>query len=348
MTLIYQVRSHPLGPRQSGIQFIVSLFFTLFYDKALIVAVPDTKIIAFCCRTWHAADPPEKTESEFSSMNKIGFNLLVWNAVASSELFPSIEKLKKIGYDGIEFSMGNRDPSAYVEIGKLLADLEMEATAVNAPTAEANPASPDPAVRRAAVERHKQDIDMATAAGVKVLCGPLHSAFAEFTRKPPSEDEYKYSAETLQQIGEHAQQAGVVIAVEAINRFECYLCNTMQQLKKVVELANHPAVKAVFDTHHANIEEKSFEDAIDTISPHLAHVHISENDRGTPGKGHIPFDRIFQKLKSTGYSGWYTIESFSRNDVEFANAINVWREYSDSWEIAEAGYQFIKSQIEKS
>ena len=278
-------------------------------------------------------------------MNKIGFNMLVWNAVASRELFPNIERLKEIGFDGIEFSMGNRDPSAYIEIGKLLNDLDMQATAVNAPTAEANPASPDAAVRQAAIDRHKADIDMASSAGAKVLCGPLHSAFAQFTNKPPSEDEYQYSADTLQAIGEYAQQAGMVIAVEALNRFECYLCNTMQQLKKLLTMVNHPAVKAIFDTHHANIEEKSFKDAIKHIGPFLAHVHVSENDRGTPGKGHIPFDEIFAELKSVGYDGWLTIESFSRNDVEFANAINVWREFSDPWEIAEQGYQFIRSHF---
>jgi D-psicose/D-tagatose/L-ribulose 3-epimerase len=218
---------------------------------------------------------------------------------------------------------------------------------VNAPTPEANPASPDAAIRQAAVDRHKQDIDMASSAGAKILCGPLHSAFAQFTNQPPNEDEYKYSGDTLRQIGEYAQQAGMVLAVEAINRFECYLCNTMEQLKKVLVHADHPAVRAIFDTHHANIEEKSFENAIDSIAPYLAHVHISENDRGTPGKGLIPFDAIFKKLKCIGYEGWYTIESFSRSDVEFANAINVWREFSDTWEIAEEGYRFIKGQIEK-
>lgn len=271
--------------------------------------------------------------------------MLVWNAVASRDLFSNIEKLKAIGYDGIEFSMGNRDPSAYLEIGQLLKDFGMAATAVNAPTPEANPASPDAAIRHAAIDRHKQDIDMASSAGATVLCGPLHSAFAQFTNQPPTEDEFKYSAETLRAIGEYAEQANMVLAVEALNRFECYLCNTMEQLKKLLELTDHPAVRAIFDTHHANMEEKSFEDAIETIAPFLAHVHISENDRGTPGKGHIPFNAIFDKLKQVGYQGWYTIESFSRNDVEFANAINVWREFSDPWEIAEQGYQFIRNHI---
>ena len=274
-------------------------------------------------------------------MNKIGFNVLAWNSIPSRELFPEIERLKKIGFDGVEFFLGNRDAKAYSELGQMLNELGMEATAVSGASPEANPASPDSAIRQAAIDRTKEDIDLASAAGAKILCGPLHSAFATFSNQPPQDDEYKYSAETLHVIGQYAQQADMVLGVEALNRFECYLCNTMDQLSRLCTLADHPAVRAMFDTHHANIEEKSFEAALDTIAPFLAHVHISENDRGTPGRGHIPFGRIFEKLKQINYSGWYTIEAFTRNDVDFANAINVWRDFSDPWEIAEEGFKLI-------
>ena len=103
-------------------------------------------------------------------MNKIGFNLLAWSAYASSDLYPTIERLKQIGYDGIEFSMGNRNPTDYRELGRFLEQLGLQATAVNAPTPEANPASPDAAIRQKAVDRHKEDIDMAREAGATILC----------------------------------------------------------------------------------------------------------------------------------------------------------------------------------
>src|SRR5690606_9631919 len=109
------------------------------------------------------------------------------------------------------------------------------------------------------------------------------------TRRPPEDQEYQWSAEVLRAAGEYAQKADVVFAVEALNRFECYLCNTMEQLSNLIKLADHPNVMAMFDTHHANIEEKKLETAIKTISPFLKHVHISENDRGTPGDGHVPW-----------------------------------------------------------
>jgi D-psicose/D-tagatose/L-ribulose 3-epimerase len=103
----------------------------------------------------------------------------------------------------------------------------------------------------------------------------------------------------------------------------------------------------MFDTHHANIEEKKIGEAIRTIAPVLAHVHISENDRGTPGQGHLPWDDAFASLAEINYNGWLTIEAFTRNDPNFANAINVWREYSPPWEMAEKGLTFIREMVTK-
>src|SRR5690606_34432215 len=174
------------------------------------------------------------------------------------------------------------------------------------------------------------------------------SAFATFThRRPPEDQEYEWSAEVLRAAGEYAAQANVVLMVEALNRFECTLCNTMDQLSGLLKRVDHPNVQAMFDTHHANIEEKKISDAIRTIAPFLRHVHISENDRGTPGDGHIPWDEVFSTFAEIKYNGWLTIEAFTRNDPNFANAINVWREYSKPWDVAEKGFDLIKGMCAK-
>jgi D-psicose/D-tagatose/L-ribulose 3-epimerase len=113
----------------------------------------------------------------------------------------------------------------------------------------------------------------------------------------------------------------------------------MEQLSHLLKIVNHPNVKAMFDTHHANMEEKKLGDAIRSIGPRLAHFHISENDRGTPGSGHVPWDETFAALAEIKYKGWLTIEGFTRNDPDFANAIGVWRQFSEPWEMAESGYK---------
>ena len=281
-------------------------------------------------------------------MHRIGFNLLPWSATVSEALYPHIERIRDIGYDGIEYSMGAQDAAAYRGLGAFLADLDMACTSCLALEPEHNPASSDAAVRQQGLEKICWAIDRAVDTGAGVICGPFHSAFAWFTKAAPTPDEAKWSAEVLRQAGEYAEQAGVMLALEALNRFECYLCNTMQQLVELTEMVDHPFVQVMFDTHHSNIEEKSFAGAIRTAAPHLAHVHISENDRGTPGDGIVAWKEVFETLAEVGYEGWFTIESFTRADPDFANAINVWRSFSEPWDIAEQGYAFIKRQLRET
>jgi D-psicose/D-tagatose/L-ribulose 3-epimerase len=278
-------------------------------------------------------------------MPKLGFNLLAWTASISDQFHPHIERLKKIGYDGIEICMGQQQTQPYKDLKKLLGDLDLGITCVTLLGADANPVSPDKAVRAKAVEMLKWNIDRTVDCGAKLICGPFHSAFATFTRADIQEEEYQRSAEVLRAAGDYAKQAGVTLVPEALNRFECYLCNTMAQLRKLVELTNHPNVRAMFDTHHANIEEKKQVDAIKTIAPVLVHVHLSENDRGTPGSGHVNFPEALKTLASVGYNGWMMIEAFSRSDPAFANAINVWREFSPAWDIAETGHSYLRREI---
>ncbi len=281
-------------------------------------------------------------------MNKIGFNLLVWSGRLPDTFLPITERLKKIGYDGIECFMEERDVNAYKRFGNHLQSIGLEATCVLGVGPDENPIGESETIRENAIVRLKQAIDCAHAIGSKIICGPFHSAFATFTnRQPPTQDEYKWSAEVLHAAGEYAAQADVVLTLEALNRFECYLCNTMDQLSGLINSVAHPNVKAMFDTHHANIEEKKIGEAIRKIAPVLAHVHISENDRGTPGDGHIPWDETFSTLAAVKYNGWLTIEAFTRNDPNFANAINVWREYSKPWDMAEQGLTFIKQMSSK-
>lgn len=269
---------------------------------------------------------------------KFGFNLLVWSATASEDLFPHVDRLAKIGYDGVEIAMGQQEAAVYRKFGAHVKNNGMETNCVTVLSPDANPVSPDAAVRAKGLEMLKWNIDRCVDVGAKNLCGPFHSAFATFTKAAPHPDEYKRSAEVLHAAGDYAQTAGVMLTPEALNRFECYLCNTVEQLRHLLELTDHPQVQGMYDTHHGNIEEKTHTEAIAHIAPYLRHVHLSENDRGTPGDGHVDFAESFNAFAEIGYDGWFTIEAFSRADPDFANAINVWREFSPDWEIAEKGY----------
>jgi D-psicose/D-tagatose/L-ribulose 3-epimerase len=280
-------------------------------------------------------------------MNKIGFNVLAWSAGMDESLFPIAERLKKIGYDGVELFIGDASSTNFKAFGDFSKNIGLETTAVMVLNKDENIISDNKKVRENGLARIKTAIDRCNDLNASVLCGPFHSAFATFDNHEPFEIEYERSAEMLHQAGDYAKQAGLLLTPEALNRFECYLCNTMAQLKHLLQKVNHPSVQAMYDTHHANMEEKGIAASIELIAPYLSHFHISENDRGTPGSGHVHWDETFKTLAKINYKGWLTIEAFSRNDPSFANAIGVWREYNDPWDIAESGFKFIKEMSEK-
>jgi len=273
---------------------------------------------------------------------KIGMNLLLWTNHVTEEHYTIVDSLKETGYDGIELFLGEGDVSHYTKLGRHFSDIGMGTTAVASLGPEENIVSADDRVRAAGLDRLKWSIDVAEAANVEVIGGPFHSTFAFFTRQPPTEDERKRSAEILHKAAEYAKDADIMLTPEALNRFECYLYNTMADLKSLVETVDHPNLQAMYDTHHAHIEEKGQTEAIKTIAPVLSHVHISENDRGTPGRGQVHWDNVFKTLKDIDYDGWMTIEAFSTVIPDFANAINVWRDYSPPEEVYREGLELIK------
>ena len=274
---------------------------------------------------------------------KVGMNMLLWTTTVDESLYPTIERLKAHGYDGIEVPIGDEDTRIYKKVATLLKGLGMGCTAVSSVFEAENPASPDPAVRQKGIDALKWRIDMAAEMGAEVLCGPFQSAFAWFSGQPPTHDERQWSKEVLAKAAEYAEGTGVVLTPEALNRFECYLYNTLADIGATIREVNHPNLRMIYDTHHAHIEEKSQSAAILSNADIIGHVHLSENDRGVPGSGQVTWPQVFSSLRRIGYDGWLTIEAFSRSDEEFANGINVWRNYQDRHEeVYEQGITFIR------
>lgn len=281
---------------------------------------------------------------------KIGFNLLLWTGHVTEENFPVIEKLKAAGYDGVEVPIFDvSDPGHFKKIGQVLKDNGLECTAVTVLPDEAhNAISADAANRQGAIDHLKRVLDCAHNAGVQTLCGPYYQVLGQFTGKYPSEAELDGAAGVHRAIAPIAEAAGVKCAIEALNRFEAHLLNTMEQAAAYVKRVDHPNFGTMYDTFHANIEEKNPIAAIDTVfaSGKLNHVHISENDRGTPGRGHINITEQIQHLKNIGYNGWMTIEAFGGALPDLAAATRVWRDFFPSTEqVYQEGIALIKKAL---
>jgi D-psicose/D-tagatose/L-ribulose 3-epimerase len=99
----------------------------------------------------------------------------------------------------------------------------------------------------------------------------------------------------------------------------------------------------MYDTFHAHIEEKDPRAALQDCKDVLVHVHLSENDRSTPGAGQVEWEETFAALKEIDYDGWVVIEAFGDSLPELAGATKIWRRMFDSEEqLARDGAAFIR------
>jgi D-psicose/D-tagatose/L-ribulose 3-epimerase len=274
---------------------------------------------------------------------KIGMNLLLWTTHVTEEHYPQLEKIKSTGFDGVEIPIFGGDDAHYYKLRKKLDELQLKTSTITVATPEASAISPDPAIRKAAVQRLRTIVRQSAILGADVLCGPFHQALGVFSGAGPTEEEFARAADVHRDVADEAQRQGVYLAIEFLNRFECYFLNTMAATAAYVRRVGHPNFKALFDTFHANIEEENLAKAFSENATAIAHVHVSNNDRGVPGRGHIDFPAIFPVMKSSGYNGWLTIEAFGRALPELVEPTRVWRDFfKQPDEVVTEGYKFVR------
>jgi len=278
-----------------------------------------------------------------------GMNLLLWTDDATDEKWlPLLGRLKNMGFDGVEIPVFGTDIARYQALGRHLDDLGLKRTGVTVRSAADCPISPDPAVRQAGIDATKRAIDACAAAGATALVGPYFAALGVFSGAGPTPAEWDRGVTSMRAIAEHAGQAGIRLHLEFLNRFEIYLLNCTADAARFVREVGHPHCSVLYDTFHAHIEEKDVGVAITTNAAHIGHVHISENDRSTPGQGQVDWEATFDALTLSGYDGWLTIEAFGLALPKLAAATRIWRHmFVDEERLAAEGLAFMKAELAK-
>lgn len=281
---------------------------------------------------------------------KVGFNMLLWTTHVTEGDFGILESLKKVGYDGVEIPIFEGDVAHFAKVGRAIKDNGLGCTSVTViPDEEHNPISADAANRQGAADHLKWAIDCSAALGSDCLCGPFFQPLGVFSGDGPTDEEKQRAVDVHKQVADDAAAGNVALGVEFLNRFECYLLNTMADAAEHVKRVGHPNVGVLYDTFHANIEEKDPIGVITKYSDAINHIHISENDRGTPGKGHIDWDATFKAIRSSGYDKWLVIEAFGRALPDLAAATRVWRDFFPSREsVYTEGIEFVRDMWDRS
>lgn len=280
---------------------------------------------------------------------KLGMNLLLWTAAANEGHLPLLESIKSWGFDGVELPMFSHDGSPWKVLADACDNLGLARTTVVCLPEGANLISENAAERENAVNFLKGCVDTCVTLGATAIGGPLYSPVGRLVGRGASEAEFDWAVEGFKNVGEHAQQAGVLLCIEALNRFETYFLNCMKDASKLVDAVGLPGVGHMYDTFHANIEEKNLTEAITTAGKRINHVHISANDRGTPGDDHVQYDETLKALKKIGYDNWLTIEAFGSWLPELAGATCMWRPVAPSAEhTAREGGKFVRNAWAKA
>jgi D-psicose/D-tagatose/L-ribulose 3-epimerase len=275
--------------------------------------------------------------------NTLGMNLLLWGTEIDARLFPVLDQIKEIGFGGVEVPIFNTNPKDWEAWRIKLDELGLARVAVTINGPGENLITKDSHERRLTIERNKRALDCAKVLGSDLLTGPFHSALGVFTGQKATEQEKQWAQEGLWELSEYAQSLGITLGLEYLNRFESYLVSCTDELIELVNNVNHPACKIMFDTFHANIEEKDMGAAIKKMGDKLVHVQLSENDRGTLGSGRVEIDVVLQALKDINYQGMLSIEAFS----EKLSAANIWRKMFESEEqLMRDSFAFLNDQIQ--
>lgn len=277
---------------------------------------------------------------------KFGVNTFIWTASFDRSNLPLLPQLKAGGFDGVEVPMFRPAEFATADIAKGLAENGLECTICSVLTGGLSIISEDAAVRRQSRVHMEECVKTAAEVGAKIIAGPLYSPVGYLPGRRRTADEWKWAVDCYQSLGPVLTQYGVTIAIEPLNRFETYFLNTAQDAALLCDQIGHPNVGVLFDTFHANIEEKDIAQGYRTVAKHLKHVHTCENDRGIPGTGHVEWKSVFQALRDIHYDGWLTIESFGFALGELSAAASIWRDIAPTPEsIAYEGVKFLRRSV---
>ena len=278
-------------------------------------------------------------------MINYGINTFLWASPFKTVHLPLLDKARTLGFDLVEIPIEGEQDIDYHKAAEAYKRTGLKSSICAVMGAGRDPSHDDEAIQKGGVSYLKHCIDAAVTMGSPIVVGPLYAAVGRTWQATADQRrrELDRCAKNLKQVARHAEDTGITLALEPLNRFETSFINLTEQALELIRMIDSPRVKIMMDTFHANIEEKSLGKAIEAAGSHLVHVHANENDRGTPGSGHVAWSEIAAALKKVKYDGALVIESFSTEVKEIARAAAVWRPLAASPEIlAKDGLAFLR------
>jgi len=228
---------------------------------------------------------------------KIGVNTFIWSAAFDRSNLPLLPLIREHGFDGVEVPLFRPAEFAAADIRRGLEANGLECTVCSVLVDGLSLIGDDAGIRAKTRTHMKAVIGAAAEAGARIVAGPVYCPVGYLPGRRRTADEWNRAVEGYQSLADDLAANNVTLAIEPLNRFETYFLNTAADAAALCDAVGHPNVGVLFDTFHANIEEKNIADGYRTVGRHLKHVHTCENDRGIPGSGHVEWAEVFAALR---------------------------------------------------
>lgn len=232
-----------------------------------------------------------------------------WKLGACTWIFGDIplrevaQGLARLGYQGVEL-LGDRERYPPEETRRLLADHGL--TVFSLTPLDVDLAHPDPGERRQAFDHYLRLLDYADQLGAEVVS--CHGKVGRIRAISSQREEERLFVEGMAALAERAEDLGLKLALELLNRYESHLFNTCDAALAAVGEVESPALGILLDTYHMNIEEPDLPGAIRRAGERLLLFHVADSNRRAPGRGHIPFAEVLSALEGIGYQGPLIVE----------------------------------------
>lgn len=276
---------------------------------------------------------------------KYGVHAGLWMARWTDDIAPILRTVADLGFDGVEVSLLGMTEEKAAALAHLIRDHGLQVTCSDGLSRAADITSENPDIRAAGLAHLRWAIRTVAAMGGTGLAGVVYAPWGVFD--PPRKARRRaLSAEMLAQADADLRDHGVRLGIEAINRFETDLVNTALEAVTLAQATGSAQIGVLLDSFHLNIEEKDIVAAIATAGDRLFHFHVSDNDRGVPGSGHVPWNSVREGLHAIGYDNWIVAEMFVKSGTPAGADLNIWRDIEpDATGAAAVALAFMRSHF---
>ncbi len=277
---------------------------------------------------------------------RIGAHAQIWVAPFTDGTLDVVDRVRDLGFDAIDINVGEVPPPfSPAELRRRLAATGLHASLGAFLNAGRDITSGDPEVRHRGIEFLWGVARLCGEVGAKTFIGPMHSEIRRQRADPPPvrEERWKRCVEGLAAVAREAEQVGIRVAVEVLNRYESDFLTTTADGVRLCRAVGNARLGLLLDTFHMNIEDRRIRDALRSAAGYVHHVHACENDRGAPGSGHLNWIEVRDALRDIGYDGVCTIESYNPDLPALVERTSFWRAVAPSQdELAREGLLFLR------